>query len=76
MPLNPSRPHTTTTDDAGHRSARTQHASERRLSPRLISDAVVASYLHDISQRRRRRLPAPENHIALTAGPARTVRPK
>ena len=68
MPLNPSRPHTTMTDDAGRRSARTQHASERRPSPRLISDAVIANYLHDISQRHRRSVPAPESHPALTEG--------
>jgi hypothetical protein len=68
MSLNPSRPHTTTTDPTRRRAPGTQHVSARRLSPRLISDAVVASYLHDISQRRRRSAPAPENHLALTEG--------
>jgi hypothetical protein len=62
MPLNRSRPHTTTTDRTGRRAPVREHGSARRLSPRLISDAVVASYLHDISQRRRRGVPAPENH--------------
>jgi hypothetical protein len=63
MSLNVSRPHTTTTGRTVRRAPGTQHMSARRLSPRLISDAVIASYLHDISQRRRRSVPASENHL-------------
>ena len=37
--------------------------SPRRPSTQLISDAVVASYIHDISQRHRR--PAPADQSAL-----------
>jgi hypothetical protein len=55
--LNRSRPGTTTTDGIGRRSPSTDHASARRLSPRLSSGAVVAGYLHDISQRHRRSVP-------------------
>jgi hypothetical protein len=62
MSLNPSRPHTTATDGTGGRSLETPHVSARRSSPELIYDGVVASYLHDISQRRRRRVRAPEDH--------------
>jgi hypothetical protein len=68
MALNPSRPRTTTPGGTGRRNPDPQHGSARRLSPRLISDAVVASYLHGISQRRRRRtLPAPKNHVLAPA---------
>jgi hypothetical protein len=63
MSLSPSDPHTTTTDGIGRRSPRTEHGGARRLSPRLISDGVIASYLHDISQRRRRTVPEPKNHL-------------
>ena len=62
MSLSPSDPHTTTTDGIGRRSPRTEHVGARRLSPRLISDGVIASYLHDISQRRRT-VPALKNHL-------------
>jgi hypothetical protein len=49
-------PHTTTTDGTGSRSP-------RRHSARLIADAVVASYLHNISQRHRPAVPAAEQHL-------------
>jgi hypothetical protein len=62
MSLSPSRPHTTT-DGTGRRSPRTEHVSARRLSPRLIYDGVTASYLHNISQRGRRSVPALKNHL-------------
>jgi hypothetical protein len=63
MSLSPSRPHTTTTDGIGRRSPMPAHVSGRRLSPWLISDGVIASYLHNISQRRRRSVPALKNHL-------------
>jgi hypothetical protein len=61
MSLNRSRTHTTTTDRTRRDVPGTQHASARRPSARLIYDAVVASYLHDISQRRRGDVPDAEN---------------
>jgi hypothetical protein len=45
--------HTSASHRADRRSAHTPLRSGRRPSPRLISEAVVASYLHDISQRHR-----------------------
>jgi hypothetical protein len=35
------------------REPKAEQASRRRPNPHLISEAVVASYLHDISQRHR-----------------------
>jgi hypothetical protein len=67
MSLNPSRPHTSATDGTGRRSPRTQHDRARRLSQRSISDAVVAGYLHDISQSRRRSTAGRENRVLLPA---------
>ena len=52
-----------TTNGTGRRSPKTQHAFARRLSPRLISDAVVAGYLHDISRRHRRSGAAAKHHL-------------
>ena len=62
MPLNPSRPHTTT---APHHSARAPHASARR--PGLISEAVVAGYLREMSQRRRGEVRGADNDSRRTA---------
>jgi hypothetical protein len=45
--------HTSASGRADRRSAHTPSRSPRRPSTRLISEAVVASYLHDISQRHR-----------------------
>jgi hypothetical protein len=59
--LNCSHPCTTTTDGTGRRSPRTEHVSARRVRPRLISDAVTAGYIHDISQRHGRSVPATRN---------------
>ena len=42
-----------TTDASGRRGPRREQESARRGNPRRISEAVVASYLHDISQRHR-----------------------
>jgi hypothetical protein len=44
---------TTALSRAGRRSLHTELESRRRPSTRLISEAVVASYIHDISQRHR-----------------------
>jgi hypothetical protein len=57
------RTHTTTEGRTGRRSPTTEQVAARRLSSRMISDAVVAGYLHDISQRRRRSALAPKNHL-------------
>jgi hypothetical protein len=45
--------HTTASSRAARRSPNAELESRRRPSVRLISDAVVASYIHDISQRHR-----------------------
>jgi hypothetical protein len=47
------RAHTSASNRADRRSAHAPLRSGRRPSTRLISEAVVASYLHDISQRHR-----------------------
>jgi len=44
-----------TTSRAGRRSPHAPRTSGSRPSVRLISDAVVAGYIHDISQRHRPR---------------------
>ncbi len=48
---------------SAHSSRRNGHAPAPRLRPQLIADAVVATYIQDISQRNRR-----------GAGPRRGVR--
>jgi hypothetical protein len=48
-----SHPHTTAVDRARRRSTRAALRSGQGPSARRLSDAVVASYLHDISQRHR-----------------------
>ena len=45
--------HTTVSGRDGRRSVHAPLQPGRRLSARLISDAVVAGYIHDISQRHR-----------------------
>jgi hypothetical protein len=52
----------TTTDRAIRRSLRTEHMSARRPSAQRVADAVMASYIHDISQRSRRSVRAASNH--------------
>ena len=49
------RRHTTTTDRTARRAPRTRGEPAPRLDPQLMSDAVVASYIHEISGRGRRR---------------------
>lgn len=51
--INHSRPHTTTPSQAGRRSPRPERRSGHARSVGLISEAVVARYIHDISNRRR-----------------------
>jgi len=48
---NRPRPHTTTAQPTGRRSLRTERRPGARASAQLITDAVIASYIHDISQR-------------------------
>jgi hypothetical protein len=47
------RPHTTAPSQAGRRSARPERRPGQARSVGLISEAVVARYIHDISDRRR-----------------------
>lgn len=49
--INRSRPHATSSNHPGRRSPRTQLRAQRRPSIQLISEGVVAGYLHDISDR-------------------------
>jgi hypothetical protein len=49
--INRSRPHTATSSHDGRRSPRAQLRAQRRPSVQLISEGVVAGYLHDISDR-------------------------
>lgn len=62
MSLNGSRPHVTSADRTDRRPPGTQRAAAARVSSRLISEAVVAGYLRDISQHRRR-VAVPESHL-------------
>ena len=48
---NRPRPHTTAPQPTSRRSVRTERRRGARASAQLISDAVIASYIHDISQR-------------------------
>jgi hypothetical protein len=47
--LHSSRPHTAATRRASHASV-SDDAPARRANPRLIADAVIAGYIHDISR--------------------------
>jgi hypothetical protein len=54
MTQNPRpRPHTTTPSQAGRRSPRPARRPGQARTVGLISEAVVARYIHDISERRR-----------------------
>jgi hypothetical protein len=57
--INRPRPHTTATGQAGRRSPRPERRPGQTRSVGLISEAVVARYIHDISERRR---PAAAEH--------------
>jgi hypothetical protein len=50
---NRPRPHTTAPSQAGRRSPRPERRPGRARTAGLISEAVVARYIHDISERRR-----------------------
>jgi len=50
---NRPRPHTTTPSQAGRRASRPARPPGDPRSVGLISEAVVARYIHDISDRRR-----------------------
>ena len=50
---NRPRPHTTTPSQAGRRSPRAERRPGQARKTGLISEAVVARYIHDISERRR-----------------------
>jgi hypothetical protein len=50
---NRPRPHTTTPSRAARRSSRPARRPGEARSVGLISEAVVARYIHDISDRRR-----------------------
>jgi hypothetical protein len=52
-------PHTNASVRADRRSPHVPLRSGHRPSTRLVSEAVVASYLHDISQRHRHGVDAP-----------------
>ncbi len=51
--INRPRAHTTTSSHAGRRSPRPERRPGEARSVGLISEAVVARYIHDISERRR-----------------------
>ena len=54
-----TRPHTNAQSRVARRPLRTERPAHRRPSTRLMADAVVAGYIHDISQRHRSRDEAP-----------------
>jgi hypothetical protein len=51
--INRPRYHTTTPSQTGRRSSRPERRPGQARSAGLISEAVVARYIHDISERRR-----------------------
>jgi hypothetical protein len=51
--INRPRPHTTTSSQASRRSPRPERRPGHARSVGLISEAVVARYIHDISEHRR-----------------------
>ena len=48
------RPHTSAATSSARRSVPKTRAATWQLTPQLLSDAVVAGYIHDISARHRR----------------------
>jgi hypothetical protein len=54
-----SRPNTTTTNAVDRRQPKSDDTPARRPTPQLIADAVIASYIRDISQQH----PSPNNHL-------------
>ncbi len=57
--LDRPRPHTTTTNAVDRRQSKTHDTPARRPTPQLIADAVIASYIHDISHQR----PSPKDRL-------------
>jgi hypothetical protein len=51
--INAPRPHASSTSEPGRRSEHTTRRTNGRPRDRLISEAVVASYIHDLAQRHR-----------------------
>jgi len=51
--VNAPRPHTASTREPGRRSGHATRRTSGRPSVSLVSEAVVASYIHDIAQRHR-----------------------
>jgi hypothetical protein len=64
--VHPSHPHTATPNRVGQESPVSGRRAARRPSPQLISEAVVAAYIHDISK--------PDRHASHTARPALEVK--
>lgn len=54
-----TRPHTNAQVRVARRPLRSERPARRGPNTRLIADAVVAGYIHDISQRHRSRDEAP-----------------
>jgi hypothetical protein len=65
MSPNPSHPHNATSTDGNQRLGGPRRA--RRLSPGVVSDAVVAGYLREMSRGRRRGARASEHHLLRSA---------
>jgi len=66
--VNAARPHTSSTREPGRRSEHTTRRTNGRPSDRLISEAVVASYIHDIAQRHRPERPSVSRRALTRAG--------
>jgi hypothetical protein len=71
--INRPRFQTATTDRARRPEPRADRESARRANPHLISEAIVASYLHDISQRHRPAIAAETNRAHADAHPTPEV---
>jgi hypothetical protein len=77
------RPHSATANQIGRESPVSRLRSARRPSGQRISDAVVAAYIHDISERGRRRSHVSnrsdaergERRAALTLPPTQSIQP-
>jgi len=65
--IDATRPHNATRHCAGGPSVASDDAPLRRPSPRLIADAVIAGYIHDISHASRRGSSRQDSSRQLTA---------
>jgi hypothetical protein len=61
--LHTTRPHTTAQTQAVRRALLAERQGRRRPSTRLVADAVMAGYIHDISQRHRSRDDSSVQHV-------------